>query len=228
MTPQRLQPRLVMPRHRHAHGYIALVLSGGYVEAGDLGRWHVAPGDALVHGPFDAHLDHVGSTGARVLNLPLPLDHTLPATALRVCDADAVARSAVHDVAEAIALCSAGAVATPLLDDWPDQLAAALRAQPDLRIDRWAACNGLAPATVSRGFRGVFGVSPARYRAEARARIALCMIRGSREPLVAVAHDCGFADQAHLSRAISTLTGSTPGAWRRASSLFKTSGTART
>jgi len=39
MTPQYLHPRLVMPRHQHAHGYIALVLGGGYVVEGDLGRW---------------------------------------------------------------------------------------------------------------------------------------------------------------------------------------------
>jgi len=176
-----------------------------------------------VHGSFDAHLDCIASAGARVLNLPLTDDdHTLPAGAWHVRDPDAVTRAATVDVAEAIALCCGGAIAVPMLDDWPDRLAAALRVQPALRLDNWGAHHGLAAATVSRGFRSVFGISPARYRAQARARTALRMIRTSHEPLAAVAHDCGFADQAHLSRAIATLTGATPGAWRRTSSPFKT------
>lgn len=60
-TPQRLPSGLAIARHRHACAYVALVLSGGYVEAGDAGRWRVRPGDAIVHAPFEAHLDHVGS-----------------------------------------------------------------------------------------------------------------------------------------------------------------------
>jgi hypothetical protein len=38
-----------MPRHRHLQRYAAIVLSGGYVEAGDAGRMRVRAGDVLVH-----------------------------------------------------------------------------------------------------------------------------------------------------------------------------------
>ena len=34
--------------------------------------------------------------------------------------------------------------------------------------------------------------------------------------LAALAQDCGFADEAHLTRAVSHLTGRPPGRWRRA------------
>ena len=48
MVRERLAPGSVKRRHRHAQGYVAVVLSGSYVEAGDEGRRRVGPGDALV------------------------------------------------------------------------------------------------------------------------------------------------------------------------------------
>jgi hypothetical protein len=50
--------RTVLPRHRHESGYLALVLSGGYEEAGDRGRFHVHAGNVVLHGAFEAHMDH--------------------------------------------------------------------------------------------------------------------------------------------------------------------------
>ncbi len=92
----------------------------------------------------------------------------------------------------------------------------------DVRLAEWAATTGLAPATVSRGFRAAFGVPPARYRAEARARRAFAALSSGDDPLVEIALACGFADQAHFSRAIVALTGFAPTAWRRTSNPFKT------
>jgi len=40
-------------------------------------------------------------------------------------------------------------------------------------------------------------------------------VRRSGEPLSLIAVDCGFADQAHMSRAIRRLANTTPGALRR-------------
>jgi AraC-like DNA-binding protein len=83
----------------------------------------------------------------------------------------------------------------------------------------------LAPATVSRGFRAVFGTTPVRYRADARARRAWRVITNGRDPLVDVALACGFADQAHMTRGVLGLTGAPPSAWRAASIEFKTAAT---
>ena len=47
----------VLPRHRHDAPYAAVVLEGGYEEAGDGGRFRVRAGDVLIHGAFSAHLD---------------------------------------------------------------------------------------------------------------------------------------------------------------------------
>jgi AraC-like DNA-binding protein len=218
---ERLAPGSIKRRHRHAQGYIAVVLSGGYVEAGDEGRRRVGPGDAIVHRQFDGHLDLVGAHGADVLNLPLPAGRVL-ALGLRVADPDGVARLAEADPATAAALLEATGELPLLEEDWPDLLAADLRSRPELRIADWAKQAGLAPATVSRGFRSVFGVAPARYRAEMRARRAFAALAESDTPLADLALSSGFADQAHLSRAIADLTGHTPSAWRRRSNPFKT------
>jgi len=217
----RLDAGATMHRHRHGIGYVAIVLAGGYLESGDAGRRSVGPGDALVHRPFEGHLDQIGPRGAVVVNLPLPPSRALP-DAFRVTDADAVARAAESDLVAATDLLEPGMDVVAAEDDWPDRLAALLRSRSDVRLAEWAAATGLASATVSRGFRAAFGVPPARYRAEARARRAFAALSSGDSPLVEIALACGFADQAHFSRAIVTLTGFAPTAWRRTSNPFKT------
>jgi hypothetical protein len=66
------QPRVTVPRHRHASAYAALVLSGGYEECGSRGRFRVGPGDVLLHGAFDAHLDRFENRETVILDLKLP------------------------------------------------------------------------------------------------------------------------------------------------------------
>jgi hypothetical protein len=62
----------VLGRHVHEKAYAALVLSGGYEEAGDRGRFQVKAGDVIFHEPFEAHLDRFSEKGAAVLNIPIP------------------------------------------------------------------------------------------------------------------------------------------------------------
>lgn len=224
---QRLAPDRAMPRHRHAGAYAAIVLRGSYVEAGDEGRRRVGPGDVLVHRPFEAHLDRIARRGAEILNVPLVQADGLPPS-LRARDPVALARAAEAAprlaAAMLVEVCSAG---PPALSDWPDLLADALRTHPDLRLAAWASAMGLAPATVSRGFRIAYGTTPRRYRAELRARRAWAAL-ATGEPLSSIAFTCGFADQAHMTRAVRDLTGAPPSAWRApTSSAFKTGSRAR-
>jgi AraC-like DNA-binding protein len=103
--------------------------------------------------------------------------------------------------------------------DWPDRLAADLVKRPDQRLGLWADRAGLAAETLSRGFCSAYGVTPARFRAEARARRAIMMIERDQLGLATIAADCGYADQPHLNRAIVELTGWPPGLWRRSNSF---------
>ncbi len=198
-----------MARHRHAEAYAALVLAGGYVEAGDSGRVRVLPGQVLIHGAHQAHRDQFSDVGAVVLNIPW-FDRFDVATG-SVADPDAIARLAEQDATGAALLLRE--TLTPVdaqLAEWPDKLAAALACSADFRLDNWAETMGLAPQSVSRGFRRAYGVSPKRYRVEQRALRAIGHLPTWRGTLAALAAESGFADQAHLARAVVALTGRTP------------------
>ena len=216
-------PNTRAPRHRHEQAYAAVVLAGSYEECGCVGRFRVGPGDVLLHARFDSHLDRFGHKGARILNL-VDTGWSLQArNVAQVADADAIARTAETDpISASLQLHEQLIETTHSPGDWPDMLASDLLCDPQLTIGAWAAAHGLAAETVSRGFRRVFGLTPASFRAEARTRRALAGIIGSAESLASIAVVCGFADQAHMSRATKALTGQTPAYWQQRSNPFKT------
>jgi AraC-like DNA-binding protein len=214
-----------LSRHVHERAYAALVLSGGYEEAGDYGRFQVKAGDVIFHEQFEAHLDRFSETGAAILNLPLPTGHSYTSGIARVADADAVARVAERSCRDAIELLfSVAILRTPQPADWPDELAATLVRNPSLKLSQWCEKNGIAPWTISRGFQMVFCLSPEAFRARSRARHALRSIQNTQAPLANIAAELGFADQSHMTRSVKQLTGTGPRAWRSAANRFKTEG----
>jgi AraC-like DNA-binding protein len=214
--PSLLSPASEIPRHYHALPYATLVLDGAYEEAGDAGRWRVEAGDVLLHAPFSAHRDWVANGRTRVLDLPLPLDGRDWRSSGRVADGDLIVCVAERDAVEGTAL---------LLEalqpgdegeaDAPDSLAAALTSAATPTIEDWAMRHGCARETVWRHFRSVYGIAPARYRTEARTRRAWRKIVGTDAALAHVAAETGYADQAHMTRAVKALTGRSPGQWRQ-------------
>jgi AraC-like DNA-binding protein len=216
-------PASVLARHSHQESYAALVLSGGYEEAGDRGRFQVKAGDVVFHEQFEAHLDRFFEGNTAVLNLRLPSGCSYTSGVARVADPDFVARRAERDRRDATDLLLSLAISrTPQPADWPDELAAALLKNPSLRLSQWGETNGIAPWTVSRGFASVFGLSPEAFRARTRARLALRLIHDGPAPLASIAANLGFADQSHMTRSIKHLTGVGPQAWRSAANGFKT------
>jgi AraC-like DNA-binding protein len=213
----------VLARHAHEQAYAALVLSGGYEEAGDDGRFQVKAGDVIFHGQFEAHLDRFSKAGAVVLNLRLPPSCAYTPGIAAVADPDSIARVAERGCVDAIDLLLSVAVSrTPQAADWPDELAAALLQNPSLKLSQWGENKGIPPWTVSRGFALVFGISPEAFRARARARHAWRLIHDTPAPFASIAADLGFADQSHMTRSIKQLTGIGPQACRSAANGFKT------
>jgi len=209
--------------HSHMTGYAAVILAGGYWEAGDEGRHRVEAGDVLLHFAFDGHLNGFGDHPSEVLNLPVP-ESWRPGAIGRIANPDGLARLAERDVRDASRLLIDSFVPCDqaALTDWPDRLAAALRENHGLEIGEWARQAGLASETVSRRFKLAFGLSPARYRRRQRARNAWRQLLNDTEPLAELAAACGFADQAHMTHELLWLTGKTPGAWRSGrSNLYK-------
>jgi AraC-like DNA-binding protein len=202
-------------RHVHDRAYAALVLSGSYEEAGDLGRFRVHSGDVVLHDRFEAHLDRFPASGAVILNVVLSADHVFQPGLGRVANPDSIIRIAEKSEEEAAALLIAlterreGECA-----DWPDELATALMQDPSLSLSSWSEATGIGPWTVSRGFSRVFGISPVAFRARTRTRLAWKAVQRSKEPLARIAASLGFADQSHMTRSIKSMTGKGPQAWR--------------
>lgn len=202
-------------RHVHKHAYAAVVLSGGYEEAGDLGCLRAHAGHVVLHEAFEAHLDRFPAAGVTVLNISLPGQCAFRPGLGRVNDPDAIVRIAEKNEAEAAdLLLSLTEIQEPECCDWPDELAAALTQNASLSLSSWSAAKGITPWSLSRGFAQVFEVSPSAFRARARTRQAWKAIRTTRASLARIATHCGFADQSHMTRSVKSMTGKSPRAWR--------------
>jgi len=67
-----------------------------------------------------------------------------------------------------------------------------------------------------RAFRDSFGESPHGYVMRRRLEHAQGLMLTTNASLGEIAADCGFTDQAHLSRLFRRIVGESPGVWRRA------------
>jgi len=162
-------------------------------------------------------------TGAEILNLSLPAKYVFRSGVSRIDDPDAIVRLAEKSDSEAAALLlSSTEILEPEFQDWPVELAASLAKNPSLDMPRWREVKGISGWDLSRGFGKVVGIPPCAFRARARTRQAWRAIRTTDTALATIAAQCGFADQAHMTRSVKNLTGRCPGAWRLAANRFKT------
>jgi AraC-like DNA-binding protein len=223
ITPgiETLPGKFSLPRHRHLRPYATVVLAGHFEESGYVGRVLASPGDVLVHPALDCHANQLVSAGVKLIRLEWPDTDGLGGL-YRLNEVDALTRLAEKDVR------AAALVLQQILkhrqspppgkrNDWPDLLAADLAGNASMEIGDWAETNGLARATVSRGFAAAYGVTPKVFRAELRTRAAWLRVTRGSDGLSTIAAETGFADQAHMTRWIHCLTGASPGVWRRQS-----------
>lgn len=83
------------------------------------------------------------------------------------------------------------------------------------RLDELAAVAGLSRFYLLRVFKQALGETPHGYLTNLRVRRARHLLERGVPP-AAVAAACGFADQAHLTRAFRTVVGLPPGRYQRA------------
>jgi AraC-like DNA-binding protein len=207
-----------LPRHRHLHPYATVVLGGCFEESGYAGRIRAVAGDILIHPALDCHANHLVSSSITLIRLHWA-DLSGKGAFYRLNDVEELAKIAERDPQDAALLLESElgrALREPpgRRNDWPDLLAEALTRNASLEIGMWAEENGLAPETVSRGFNMAYGIPPAIFRAESRARSAWLQITRSSERMSAIAAQSGFADQAHMTRWIHRISGAPPSAWR--------------
>ena len=176
ITPgiETLRSSFSLPRHRHLRAYATVVLVGSFEESGYVGRIRATAGDVLIHPALDCHANQMVSAGVTLIRLAWS-DTSGVGGLYRLNEVDALARTAEKDLGEAAlllehALRKRWPTPPGRRNDWPDLLAAALAQNASIAIGGWAEANGLARETVSRGFAAAYGIAPAVFRAELRAR----------------------------------------------------------
>jgi AraC-like DNA-binding protein len=80
-------------------------------------------------------------------------------------------------------------------------------------LARLAEIARLHPLSLIRAFRRIVGMPPHAYQTARRVAQAQALLRQGLAP-AAVASDCGFADQSHLTRAFKRVVGVPPGLYR--------------
>jgi AraC family transcriptional regulator len=242
ITATRYRAGEVLPAHCHEQPYLFVMLAGGFREYA-LRRDHLCTRGWLVFNEAgESHRDEVFDHGAEGLNVALPPDW-LPTSrrgpegcepfvygfagpavtavgtlqlAMRVrdCLRTLGAQEAVTCLLDSLCRPAAGRGPAPR---WLDRAEGAVRDRyrDGVCLRAVAAEAGVHPAHLCREFRRKFGCTMTQYAARLRADDALARLIGSPAPLATVAAEAGFADQAHLTRTIRHLFGTTPARLRR-------------
>lgn len=208
-------------RHEHASAQATFLLTGGFAEQADGGDGEPS---GLVHGfkPAGArHACRFGRDGALILsvNFRRGVDPGLAFRAFTPSDAEMgrVTRllfDGCLDPVDAIddLLGGMGGTASHTRDapGWLRRVAERFADEPLVEVSAVAADHGIHRVQLSRAFQRHLGVSPSRYRLHCKAaRAVRLMLEEGEAPSMAAA-GAGFADQAHLTRTVRTLSGMAP------------------
>jgi AraC family transcriptional regulator len=84
-----------------------------------------------------------------------------------------------------------------------------------IRVGDLANLTKLSVSYFSVAFSRSFGMTASAYVSARRIERAQAMMRASSQQLSRIAIECGFCDQAHLSRQFRSVVGTTPRRWRQ-------------
>lgn len=205
--------------HRHAEAQTSLLLAGDYVEDSPQGLIR-AQGSHLSRKPsLFEHQNQFGDAGALILSvhgvdaMAGPARYGLEACETREAGHAALTRAALGETTEPGAVTPTRRDASPAA--WLVRARDRLVGAPDQSVGALAQTLGRHPVAFARAFRSAYGRSPARYRHDWRVAGAIDRVVRSMAPLADVAAEAGFADQAHMTRAVRHASGWSPGALRR-------------
>jgi AraC family transcriptional regulator len=223
------KPRGTQKLHAHSFTQISFLLSGEMKERQGHADW--TP-DVATFGRKPAGLLHEnewGRNGALIFSIKLrgaieaeealapagwfrPVNPSSLPQLVRACLENGEACAQEDAVWDLLSLCHGGDVRR--VGSPPNWLRIAKEALDDApvgtSIAEIARCVGVHRSHLSSSFRSFFNVSPSVYRREAMLARALFKVVDSDSRLTSVAHEAGFSDQAHLSRAVRKATGLTP------------------
>jgi AraC family transcriptional regulator len=225
-------PGTVLRPHRHEAPYLNILLRGEYVEETSRVVQTLRAGDALAHPANERHGNRFSPLGAVCLNLSVQGMDTLSdaGASFPTLSARAILpQLPIHLLAPALGDALLGGSARDALAEALRRVFAVRRSNGDVpvwlrRVDRelqrrfrercglreLARDAGCSPAHLARSYRRAFGTTIGERLRALRLQWALDQIRNTPLPLSQVALAAGFANQAHMTRAIRQHTGRPP------------------
>jgi AraC family transcriptional regulator len=233
-------PELCVPRHGHDGVHFTLVGSGAFEEL--VGDRHLLSEGQLRLAPCgDEHRLQFGKAGGACVIVALPPEWFREASGGRIPDARRRGQDPrvgewlrqlgealdlagpespllVEGVAlELVAWSQPAGRATGLIPGWLLDLRDALHEDDPsgLSLTLLGRRAGRHPVYVARAFRRHFGRSIGAYVRDLRVVQASRRLSAGQQPLVELAGELGFSDQAHFTRWVKRRLGATPGEIRR-------------
>ena len=232
-------------KHAHSYASISFVFAGSLQETVGRTPELAFPFSTAIKPCGVEHVDHFGTTGARLLSVQFP--HRLIAS-LKDWDSDLNTWRWVHGGLQArlllrlLKMYRQPAILNSDLEDCVYEILGALSSHHSERagaqIPRWlqlvkqdiddtfaegvrvsdlAARTQVHPVYLARQFRHHIGCSITEYRKLLKTRAATRALSSPNVSFAAVADEFGFADQSHFGRAFKSVTGLTPLDYRRLS-----------
>ena len=226
-------PKEELPEHHHDDAHFIFAIDAGYLSRA-FGNGEQGRGLDLIHNPPGTeHRDCFYEPGGRFLSIGVPRAISRSGDApTRV-----VGRRANALVSRVVGLCASGSPADLSIENLALELLGSLEDRDDDDSVRWigdaddliraravdqgvtvaalAKELGLHPVYFARAYRASRGQGPAAAIQGRRVQEAAAMLSHDLA-LADVAAACGFADQSHLSRAMSKAFGAAPGQLRSA------------
>lgn len=238
---KRYAPTTRMAEHVHDDATLCLLVAGGYEER-TRGRadWH-GPGQMMFCPAGEAHGQAFSTEGALKL-LVTPCASTLDYLQDRLCLSEApfvgsrrllaISRQLARELVQPDQVASRLAVEGLMIEALGEFGRRRRAVRPDIpwvrqarefvqsnactgfTLDMLAASMGRHPIHVARSFRKAFGTSVGAFARDVRIARAASLLRTTRRPISDIAVDCGFFDQAHLTRTFKESHGITPAKFR--------------
>ncbi|MBX3380787.1 MAG: helix-turn-helix transcriptional regulator [Phycisphaeraceae bacterium] len=237
----RYEPSTFLPKHSHEQAYLLVSLRGTAIENALHEDHECSRGCVVFNQAGESHHDFVSKIGAEALNIELSLPwldrtasglranpvlyrhaggalHAVGALQLAMLSNDSLATFAVEEAVTTIVDSLARAEdPTTSRGRWLGRVEQIIRDRQGLppSLDALADEAGVHPAHLCRQFRRTRGKTISEFAACVRADRALEQVMNTSSSLAEISAECGFSDQAHMTRMFQRFFKTTPGRARR-------------